>query len=59
VNAIYFKGNWANKFDKNLTEEKPFHLSENNERKVQQTNCFFKFPFLGTNDEEEGQVPIL
>ncbi len=27
INAIYFKGNWTNEFDKNLTTEKPFYLS--------------------------------
>uniref|UniRef100_A0A914C8G6 Serpin domain-containing protein n=1 Tax=Acrobeloides nanus TaxID=290746 RepID=A0A914C8G6_9BILA len=45
VNAIYFKGNWANKFDKNLTEEKPFYKSENNERKVQMMKKKAKFPY--------------
>ncbi|XP_070796853.1 leukocyte elastase inhibitor-like isoform X2 [Pituophis catenifer annectens] len=35
VNAIYFKGNWANKFNKNYTEEKPFWINKN-ERKIVQ-----------------------
>ena len=26
TNAIYFKGNWATQFDKNRTEDAPFHL---------------------------------
>ena len=29
INAIYFKGNWANQFDKSLTTSRSFHLSEN------------------------------
>ena len=29
INAIYFKGNWANQFDKNLTKVQSFHLSDN------------------------------
>ena len=29
INAIYFKGNWANQFDKNLTTSESFHLSTN------------------------------
>ena len=28
INAIYFKGNWQNKFDENLTTEKPFYLTD-------------------------------
>ena len=27
INAIYFKGNWANQFDKKLTKTESFHLS--------------------------------
>ena len=29
INAIYFKGNWANQFDKNLTKSRSFYLSDN------------------------------
>ncbi|KAM8966214.1 serpin B6-like isoform 3-T3 [Pelodytes ibericus] len=35
VNAIYFKGNWANQFDKKLTREMPFRLSKNETKPVQ------------------------
>ncbi|XP_060547124.1 leukocyte elastase inhibitor-like [Pantherophis guttatus] len=35
VNAIYFKGNWANKFNKDHTEEKPFWINKK-ERKIVQ-----------------------
>lgn len=28
VNAIYFKGNWENQFDKEKTSEKPFHINK-------------------------------
>jgi len=28
MNAIYFKGNWTNQFDKNLTTQQPFYLSD-------------------------------
>jgi len=27
TNAIYFKGNWAEQFDKELTRDEPFHMS--------------------------------
>ena len=29
INAIYFKGNWANQFDQNLTTAESFHISDN------------------------------
>ncbi|XP_053322834.1 serpin B6-like isoform X1 [Spea bombifrons] len=35
VNAIYFKGNWANQFDKSQTKEMPFRLSKNESKPVQ------------------------
>ncbi|KAM3840047.1 serpin B6-like [Vipera latastei] len=35
VNAIYFKGNWANQFNKNQTEERPFHINKNETKTVQ------------------------
>ncbi|XP_066482702.1 serpin B6-like [Tiliqua scincoides] len=35
VNAIYFKGNWANQFLKDHTKEKPFKISKNETKMVQ------------------------
>ncbi|PIO27526.1 hypothetical protein AB205_0217880, partial [Aquarana catesbeiana] len=35
VNAIYFKGNWANQFDKQRTSEMPFKLNKNETKPVQ------------------------
>uniref|UniRef100_A0A8C5YNQ9 Serpin B6 n=1 Tax=Marmota marmota marmota TaxID=9994 RepID=A0A8C5YNQ9_MARMA len=35
VNAIYFKGNWDKPFDKELTRERPFKVSKNEEKPVQ------------------------
>ncbi|XP_070603251.1 serpin B6-like [Erythrolamprus reginae] len=35
VNAIYFKGNWADKFNKNHTQEQPFWISKNESKPVQ------------------------
>jgi serpin B len=32
INAIYFKGNWTNKFDKNQTTERPFYLSNGTQK---------------------------
>ena len=30
MNALYFKGDWTNKFDKSKTTNRPFHLAEGN-----------------------------
>ncbi|XP_003225624.2 serpin B6 [Anolis carolinensis] len=35
VNAIYFKGNWANQFRKEHTMERPFRINKNESRPVQ------------------------
>ncbi|XP_075441949.1 serpin B10-like isoform X3 [Ascaphus truei] len=35
VNAIYFKGNWENKFPEENTEEKPFRMSKTKSKPVQ------------------------
>ncbi|WP_392533398.1 serpin family protein [Nostoc sp. C117] len=32
INAIYFKGNWSNEFDKNQTSQYPFHLTSGRQK---------------------------
>ncbi|XP_072008774.1 serpin B6-like isoform X1 [Engystomops pustulosus] len=44
VNAIYFKGNWANQFDKTSTHEMPFRLSKNETKPVQMMYKKAKYP---------------
>ncbi|XP_053995299.1 antitrypsin-like isoform X2 [Hylaeus anthracinus] len=34
VNAVYFKGQWKNKFNSNFTKPMPFHINENTVRDV-------------------------
>ncbi|KAL3077791.1 hypothetical protein niasHS_011594 [Heterodera schachtii] len=34
INAVYFKGNWANKFNPNLTKKKTFHVDEINTKEL-------------------------
>ena len=34
VNAIYYKGSWKHKFDKNLTQDKDFHVKENSKKQI-------------------------
>lgn len=44
VNAIYFKGNWANQFDKDCTHEMPFRLNKNETKPVQMMYKKAKYP---------------
>ncbi|MBD2676155.1 MULTISPECIES: serpin family protein [Nostoc] len=32
INAIYFKGNWTNEFDKNQTNEQPFYITSGRQK---------------------------
>ncbi|XP_060019781.1 serpin B6-like isoform X1 [Lagenorhynchus albirostris] len=50
VNAIYFKGNWENQFNKQHTKERPFKVSKNVEKPVQM--MFKKSTFKMTYIEE-------
>ncbi|XP_068092900.1 serpin B6-like isoform X1 [Hyperolius riggenbachi] len=50
VNAIYFKGNWANQFDKQCTSEMPFRLNKNETKPVQMMYKKAKFPMTYVGD---------
>ena len=43
INAIYFKGDWKYEFDKNLTEDRDFHLADGTTKPT---------PFMEIRDEE-------
>ncbi|XP_016311750.1 leukocyte elastase inhibitor-like isoform X2 [Sinocyclocheilus anshuiensis] len=45
VNAIYFKGNWLQKFNAQDTKEMPFKINQNERRAVQMMYQKKKFPF--------------
>ncbi|KAM8966458.1 leukocyte elastase inhibitor-like [Pelodytes ibericus] len=45
VNAIYFKGDWAEKFNPQETREKQFRLSKNEQKVVKMMYQKKKFPF--------------
>uniref|UniRef100_A0A9L0SEM8 Serpin B6 n=4 Tax=Equus TaxID=9789 RepID=A0A9L0SEM8_HORSE len=49
VNAIYFKGNWDDQFDKQQTKERPFKVSKNEEKPVQMMfkKSTFKRTYIG------------
>ncbi|XP_018412422.1 PREDICTED: leukocyte elastase inhibitor-like isoform X2 [Nanorana parkeri] len=50
VNAIYFKGNWANQFNKQHTSEMPFKLNKNETKPVQMMFKKAKFPMTYVGD---------
>ncbi|KAM9357514.1 leukocyte elastase inhibitor [Symphorus nematophorus] len=45
VNAIYFKGNWMNRFDEANTKEMPFKVNKNETRPVQMMYQMKKLPY--------------
>ncbi|XP_068092903.1 leukocyte elastase inhibitor-like isoform X2 [Hyperolius riggenbachi] len=45
VNALYFKGDWAEKFDAGQTTDAPFSLSKNQKKTVKMMYQKKKFPF--------------
>ncbi|XP_035032913.2 leukocyte elastase inhibitor-like [Hippoglossus stenolepis] len=45
VNAIYFKGNWMNRFDKANTKEMPFQVNQTESKPVQMMYQMKKLPF--------------
>jgi serpin B len=46
INAIYFHGKWQKPFDKSLTQEKPFHLANGEQKRVPMMAQTGKFPYL-------------
>uniref|UniRef100_A0A1A8ET43 Leukocyte elastase inhibitor n=1 Tax=Nothobranchius korthausae TaxID=1143690 RepID=A0A1A8ET43_9TELE len=45
VNAIYFKGNWLNRFDVANTKEMPFKINQNESKTVQMMYQMKKLPY--------------
>ncbi|KAF3690434.1 Leukocyte elastase inhibitor Serpin B1 [Channa argus] len=45
VNAIYFKGNWLNRFDEANTKEMPFKVNKNETKQVQMMFLMKKLPY--------------
>ncbi|TWW58299.1 leukocyte elastase inhibitor [Takifugu flavidus] len=45
VNAIYFKGNWMNRFDEANTKEMPFKVNQNESKPVQMMYQMKKLPY--------------
>lgn len=45
INAIYFKGEWTNKFDKELTKSENFNLIGGTTKKVEMMSLYEKLPY--------------
>jgi len=60
VNAIYFKGNWMNQFDKKLTKDEPFWLSaEKSVKTPMMTQKGKKFLYAETDDLQILSLPYV
>ena len=46
INAIYFKGSWTHEFDKNETEDRPFHLLDGSVKNVPLMAMTEEFSYL-------------
>jgi len=54
LNAVYFKGKWANAFNMNNTEKKPFYYMENKEKKQMNVDTMYRH-----GDYVFGELPDL
>lgn len=61
VNAIYFKGDWKNKFDKELTAPGPFYVNDKDTVNVEymHTKKHFKFGYLDELDATAIELPYV
>ena len=60
LNAIYFKSDWANKFDRNATKGEDFHLSGDDKVKAQMMtldNVYLQNMFIQTLDAKAVEFP--
>jgi serpin B len=57
ANAIYFKGQWANKFRARLTTERPFHLATSKDVTCQLMNNQAEFGYGETPDLQVLELP--
>ncbi|MBX9692525.1 MAG: serpin family protein, partial [Cyanobacteria bacterium] len=57
INAIYFKGKWAQPFDKGATQPGDFSLANGQTKKVQMMNAREKFRYLSNADFQAVDLP--
>jgi len=57
VNAIYFKGDWASQFDKQLTQSEPFHVTAETSVDASLMHANREFRYAETRDLQLVEVP--
>ena len=57
INAIYFKGNWQDEFDKSQTQPGTFHLSDGSEKQVQMMRREGEYPYFRGENFEATSLP--
>ena len=57
INAIYFKGNWQDEFDKSQTRPGIFHLSDENEKRVEMMRREGEYPYFRGENFEATSLP--
>ena len=57
TNAIYFKGDWASRFDRQHTQDAPFRISETKQVVVPMMRQFQEFPFASGDDLDVLELP--
>ena len=57
INAIYFKGNWQDEFDKAMTRPGIFHLANGNQKQVQMMRREGEYPYFRGENFEATSLP--
>ena len=57
INAIYFKGNWQDEFDKSMTRPGTFHLPNGSEKQVQMMRREGEYPYFHGANFEATSLP--
>ena len=57
TNAIYFKGEWANQFEEELTQENPFYITPENTVDVPMMNQEDRFKYFESDELQILEVP--
>ena len=57
INAIYFKGNWQDKFNKLMTRPGTFHLPNGSQKQVQMMHREGKYPYFRGENFEATSLP--